>query len=155
MPENLCSVWIKVTLNDLYLMRRGTVASTPQGETHPEVVRMGRSATTLPFSVSQNAGDLVDEKITNNPFTKFAFRSSTTQEIRDILTLLGVKKMKDTKTVSKAFATGSVMAGRFQARQRGAGGCLEQELFDTFNTNPETEGKIGFFQIYADNFFNT
>lgn len=119
------------------------VASTPQGaKLIPEVARMGRSHNTALLLVSQNAGDLMDEKITNNLSTKFAFRSSNPQEIRDILTLLGVKKDEGYENRIQNLRNGQCVmqdaSGRVNVVQVDA---WNRELFDTFNTNPETRGK--------------
>ena len=98
MPENFMLSLDKSHPKRSVSMRRGLSLLHRGGRTHPEVVRYGTVPTTLPFFSCQNAGDLMDEKITNNLSTKFAFRSSNPQEIRDILTLLGVKKMEGYET---------------------------------------------------------
>lgn len=119
------------------------VASTPQGaKLIPEVARMGRSHNTALVLVSQNAGDLMDEKITNNLSTKFAFRSSNPQEIRDILALLGIAENEGYEQSIQNLRNGQCVmqdaSGRTNVVQVDA---WNKELFDTFNTNPETRGK--------------
>ncbi len=67
------------------------VTSTPQGaKLIPEVSRMGRSRNTALILVSQNAGDLLNEQVTNCISAVFAFRSTERAEVANVLSLLGV-----------------------------------------------------------------
>jgi AAA-like domain len=119
------------------------ITSTPQGaKLIPEVARMGRSHNTALVLVSQNAGDLMEESVTNSISTKFAFRSKTAGEIKDVLELLGIA---DTEPHRQA------------VRDLNNGECLVQDIFgrvarvqidpwnaqmrEAFDTNPETRGK--------------
>lgn len=68
------------------------ITATPQGaKLIPEIARMGRSHNTALTLVTQNAKDLMDEKVTNSVSTVFAFRSTKVEEIRSVLDLLGVE----------------------------------------------------------------
>jgi hypothetical protein len=67
------------------------VTSTPQGaKLIPEVSRMGRSRNTALILVSQNAGDLLNEQVTNCISAVFAFRSTERAEVASVMSLLGV-----------------------------------------------------------------
>jgi hypothetical protein len=69
------------------------ITSTPQGaKLIPEIARMGRSHNTALVLVSQNAGDLMAEAVTNSISTKFAFRSSIPGEIGDVLSLFATRR---------------------------------------------------------------
>src|SRR5258708_21668199 len=68
------------------------VTSTPQGaKLIPEVSRMGRSRNTALVLASQNAGDLLNEQVTNCISAVFAFRSTERAEVADVLSLLGLE----------------------------------------------------------------
>ncbi len=68
------------------------VTSTPQGaKLIPEVSRMGRSRNTALILVSQNAGDLLNEQVTNCISAVFAFRSTERAEVASVMSLLGVE----------------------------------------------------------------
>lgn len=119
------------------------ITSTPQGaKLIPEVARMGRSHNTALVLVSQNAGDLMSESVTNSLSTKFAFRSSIPQEIEDILDLFGLNKNEGYQYVLRSLNNGECIMqdveGRVSMVQIDA---WDDELFEIFNTNPETRGK--------------
>src|SRR5699024_7621100 len=62
-----------------------------QGKTlSNRLVRAGRAMNAGVYFVTQNADDLIDEKLKNNIGLKFAFRSTDSQEIKKTLTLFGV-----------------------------------------------------------------
>ena len=61
----------------IFLDEAWAITSTPQGaKLIPEVSRMGRSRNTALIMVSQNAGDLLNEQVTNCISSVFAFRST-------------------------------------------------------------------------------
>lgn len=62
-----------------------------QGKTlSNRLVRAGRAMNAGVYFVTQNADDLIDEKLKNNIGLKFAFRSTDSQEIKKTLTFFGV-----------------------------------------------------------------
>ena len=76
----------------IFLDEAWAITSTPQGaKLIPEVSRMGRSRNTALIMVSQNAGDLLNEQVTNCISSVFAFRSSERTEVANVLSLLGVE----------------------------------------------------------------
>lgn len=119
------------------------ITSTPQGaKLIPEVARMGRSHNTALVLVSQNAGDLMEESVTNSLSTKFAFRSTIPGEIDDVMNLFGLELDQGYQGAVRDLRNGEClmqdMDGRVARVQIDA---WNRELFDTFNTNPETRGK--------------
>lgn len=119
------------------------ITSTPQGaKLIPEIARMGRSHNTALVLVSQNAGDLMAESVTNSISTKFAFRSSIPQEIEDVLELMGLEQDQGFGTAVRDLRNGECLMQDVDGRvARVQIDAWNQELFDTFNTNPETRGK--------------
>ena len=76
----------------IFLDEAWAVTSTPEGaKLVPEVSRMGRSRNTALILVSQNAGDLLAEQVTNCISSVFAFRSSERVEVANVMALLGVE----------------------------------------------------------------
>ncbi len=68
----------------IFLDEAWAITSTPQGaKLIPEVSRMGRSRNTALIMVSQNAGDLLNEQVTNCISSVFAFRSSERTEVAE------------------------------------------------------------------------
>src|SRR5947209_2075090 len=82
----------------IFLDEAWAITSTPQGaKLIPEVSRMGRSRNTALIMVSQNAGDLLNEQVTNCISSVFAFRSTERTEVSDVMALLGVAPSDDPK----------------------------------------------------------
>src|SRR5262249_56790241 len=66
----------------IFLDEAWAITSTPEGaKLVPEVSRMGRSRNTALVLISQNAGDLLNEQVTNCISSVFAFRSSERAEV--------------------------------------------------------------------------
>ena len=83
------------------------ITSTPQGaKLIPEVSRMGRSRNTALILVSQNAGDLLNEQVTNCISGVFAFRSSERAEVASVMALLGVEPSDEHKAVLRGLGNG-------------------------------------------------
>src|SRR5260370_17071155 len=83
-----------------FLDEAWAITSTPQGaKLIPEVSRMGRSRNTALILVSQNAGDLLNEQVTNCISGVFAFRSSERMEVANVMSLLGVEPSADHNAV--------------------------------------------------------
>lgn len=119
------------------------ITSTPQGaKLIPEIARMGRSHNTALVLVSQNAGDLMQEAVTNSISTKFAFRSSIPGEIDDVLTLMGLPLDEGYQGVIRGLRNGECVMQDVDGRvSRVYVDAWNRDLFETFNTNPETRGK--------------
>src|SRR5215831_15927848 len=80
----------------IFLDEAWAITSTPEGaKLVPEVSRMGRSRNTALILVSQNAGDLLSEQVTNCISSVFAFRSSERVEVANVMALLGVEPSAD------------------------------------------------------------
>ena len=74
--------------------------------------------------MTQNAGDLDDEKMRNNIGLKFAFRSTDTEEIRNTLEFFGLDKEDESL--------------HNLLRNLGNGQCLFQDLY----------GRVGVIQVH-------
>lgn len=119
------------------------ITSTPQGKKLiPEIARMGRSHNTALVLVSQNAGDLMEQAVTNSLSTKFAFRSTIPDEIEDVLTLFGLESDQGYQSAVRDLNNGECLMQDADGRVAMIKvDDWDQVLFDTFNTNPETRGK--------------
>lgn len=119
------------------------ITSTPQGaKLIPEIARMGRSHNTALVLVSQNAADLMAESVTNSLSTKFAFRSKIPGEIDAVLDLFGLEKDQGYQNYIRGLRNGECLMQDIDGRvARVLVDAWDRELFDTFNTNPETRGK--------------
>ena len=96
-----------------------------QGKTlSNKLIRAGRAMNAGVYFVTQNAGDLSDEKMKNNIGLKFAFRSTDINEIKKTLEFFGVDK--DDENNQK----------RLRNLQNGQ--CLIQDLY----------GRVGIIQIH-------
>lgn len=96
-----------------------------QGKTlSNRLVRAGRSMNAGVYFVTQNADDLIDEKLKNNIGLKFAFRSTDSQEIRKTLAFFGVDP--DDEDNQK------------RLRELENGQCLIQDLY----------GRVGTIQVH-------
>jgi AAA-like domain len=114
------------------------VTSTPQGaKLIPEVSRMGRSRNTALILVSQNAGDLLNEQVTNCISAVFAFRSTERAEVANVLSLLGVDVCDEHAAVLRSIGNGECIfrdldgrAGRIQVD------LISDDLRRWLDTNP-------------------
>ena len=87
--------------------------------------------------VTQNAHDLLDERITNNLSAKFAFRSTEEQEINAVLKLLDVDPAAEHFARVRALRNGECLFRDTDGRV----GTLKvelvmPELLEAFNTTP-------------------
>ena len=89
-----------------------------------KLIRAGRSMNAAVYFVTQNSGDVDDEKMKNNIGLKFAFRSTDIGEIKNTLEFFGVDK--DDENNQK------------QLRDLENGQCLFQDLY----------GRVGVIQIH-------
>jgi len=114
------------------------VTSTPQGaKLIPEVSRMGRSRNTALILVSQNAGDLLNEQVTNCISAVFAFRSAERAEVADVLALLGVEPSEEHQAILRSLANGECIFRDLDGRAgRIAVDLMSDQLRRFLDTNP-------------------
>jgi hypothetical protein len=119
------------------------ITSTPQGaKLIPEVARMGRAHNTALVLVTQNAADLMKESVTNSISTVFAFRSTINDEIDSVLKLLNAEVHEGHRTTVRELYNGECLMRDVDGRiARVQIDSWNQDLFEAFNTNPETRGK--------------
>jgi len=114
------------------------VTSTPQGaKLIPEVSRMGRSRNTALVLVSQNAGDLLNEQVTNCISAVFAFRSTERAEVADVLSLLGVEVSDEHAAVLRSLGNGECIFRDLDGRAgRITVDLISDDLRRWLDTNP-------------------
>jgi hypothetical protein len=114
------------------------ITSTPQGaKLIPEVSRMGRSRNTALILVSQNAGDLLNEQVTNCISGVFAFRSSERAEVASVLALLGVEPSDEHQAVLRGLGNGECIFRDLDGRAGRIGvDLVSPELTRWLDTNP-------------------
>ena len=89
-----------------------------------KLIRAGRSMNAAVYFVTQNSGDVDDEKMKNNIGLKFAFRSTDISEIKNTLEFFGVDKEDENN--------------QKRLRDLENGQCLFQDLY----------GRVGVIQIH-------
>ena len=89
-----------------------------------KLIRAGRSMNVAVYFVTQNSGDVDDEKMKNNIGLKFAFRSTDIKEIKNTLEFFGVDKEDE--------------GNQKRLRDLENGQCLFQDLY----------GRVGVIQIH-------
>jgi hypothetical protein len=114
------------------------VTSTPQGaKLIPEVSRMGRSRNTALILVSQNAGDLLNEQVTNCISAVFAFRSTERSEVASVMSLLGVEPSEEHQAVLRSLGNGECIFRDLDGRAgRIVIDLISEELRRWLDTNP-------------------
>jgi len=122
----------------IFLDEAWAITSTPQGaKLIPEVSRMGRSRNTALIMVSQNAGDLLNEQVTNCISSVFAFRSSEQNEVASVLALLGLEQSAEHKAMLRALGNGECIFRDLDARAGRIGvDLISDELRQCLDTNP-------------------
>ena len=122
----------------IFLDEAWAITSTPEGaKLVPEVSRMGRSRNTALILVSQNAGDLLNEQVTNCLSSVFAFRSTERGEVANVMSLLGVAPSDDHKAVLRALGNGECIFRDLDDRAGRIGiDLVSDELRDWIDTNP-------------------
>jgi hypothetical protein len=122
----------------IFLDEAWAITSTPEGaKLVPEVSRMGRSRNTALVLVSQNAGDLLNEQVTNCLSGVFAFRSSERAEVANVMALLGVAPSDDHKAVLRSLGNGECIFRDLDNRAGRIGvDLVSDELRDWIDTNP-------------------
>jgi AAA domain-containing protein len=122
----------------IFLDEAWAITSTPEGaKLVPEVSRMGRSRNTALVLISQNAGDLLNEQVTNCLSSVFAFRSSERAEVASVLSLLGVEPSEEHKAILRALGNGECIFRDLDDRAGRIGvDLVSEELRDWIDTNP-------------------
>jgi RecA/RadA recombinase len=122
----------------IFLDEAWAITSTPEGaKLVPEVSRMGRSRNTALILVSQNAGDLLNEQVTNCLSSVFAFRSSERGEVANVMSLLGVEPTEEHKAVLRSLGNGECVFRDLDDRAGRIGiDLVSDELRDWIDTNP-------------------
>ncbi|MFI9557031.1 ATP-binding protein [Nonomuraea endophytica] len=128
----------------IFLDEAWAITSTPEGaKLVPEVSRMGRSRNTALVLVSQNAGDLLNEQVTNCLSSVFAFRSTERVEVDHVMALLGVDPSEEHKAVLRSLGNGECVFRDLDGRAgRIAVDLISEELLRWLDTNP-THDKPG------------
>ncbi|MGX1195940.1 ATP-binding protein [Metabacillus sp. SLBN-84] len=126
------------------------VLNTSQGShLASRLVRAGRAMNAGIYFVTQNANDLLDEKMKNNIGMKFAFRSTDPNEIENVLSLLNLKNTEYNASTLRELQNGQCLFQDITGRVGVVSiNALFKDLFDAFDTRPpmddlkesETEG---------------
>ena len=122
----------------IFLDEAWAITATPEGaKLVPEVSRMGRSRNTALVLISQNAGDLLHEQVTNCISSVFAFRSSERAEVTNVLSLLGVEPSEEHKAILRGLGNGECIFRDLDDRAGRIGvDLVSEELRDWIDTNP-------------------
>jgi AAA-like domain len=122
----------------IFLDEAWAITSTPQGaKLIPEVSRMGRSRNTALILVSQNAGDLLNEQVTNCISGVFAFRSAEQTEVSNVLSLLGLEQSDENKAALRGLGNGECIFRDLDGRAgRIAVDLISDEIRQCLDTNP-------------------
>src|SRR6185437_9622723 len=122
----------------IFLDEAWAITSTPEGaKLVPEVSRMGRSRNTALILVSQNAGDLLSEQVTNCISSVFAFRSSERVEVANVMALLGVEGSEDHKAVLRGLGNGECIFRDLEGRAGRIGiDLISDDVRQWLDTNP-------------------
>lgn len=93
--------------------------------------------------VSQNAGDLLNEQVTNCLSSVFAFRSTERVEVDHVMSLLGVEPSEEHKAVLRSLGNGECVFRDLDGRAGRIGvDLISEELLRWLDTNP-THDKPG------------
>jgi hypothetical protein len=122
----------------IFLDEAWAITSTPQGaKLIPEVSRMGRSRNTALILVSQNAGDLLNEQVTNCISGVFAFRSSERAEVANVMALLGIEPSDEHKAALRGLGNGECIFRDLDGRAGRIGiDLISDDLRRWLDTNP-------------------
>jgi hypothetical protein len=122
----------------IFLDEAWAITSTPEGaKLVPEVSRMGRSRNTALFLVSQNAGDLLNEQVTNCISSVFAFRSTERVEVANVLSLLGVDHNDEHAAALRGLGNGECIFRDLDGRAGRIGvDLISEDLLRWLDTNP-------------------
>jgi len=98
---------------------------------------MGRSRNTALILVSQNAGDLLSEQVTNCISSVFAFRSSERVEVANVMALLGAEATAEHLAVLRGLGNGECIFRDLEGRIGRIGvDLISDEMRRWLDTNP-------------------
>jgi hypothetical protein len=98
---------------------------------------MGRSRNTGLILVSQNAGDLLNEQVTNCLSAVFAFRSTERVEVANVMALLGVEASDENRAVLRGLGNGECVFRDLDGRAGRIGiDLISDEWRRRLDTNP-------------------
>lgn len=119
------------------------ITSTAQGAALiPQVARMGRSHNTALILVSQNAGDLMSEGITNSISIKMAFKANVQAEIDSVLDFFDLEKGVGIENVIQQLKNGECLIKDADLRiAQVQVDAWNETTKSAFDTNPATRGK--------------
>jgi AAA-like domain len=122
----------------IFLDEAWAITSTPEGaKLVPEVSRMGRSRNTALILVSQNAGDLLSEQVTNCISGVFAFRSSERVEVANVMALLGVENSDEHQIALRGLGNGECIFRDLEGRAGRIGiDLISDAMRQWLDTNP-------------------
>ncbi|GAA3199883.1 ATP-binding protein [Actinocorallia longicatena] len=128
----------------IFLDEAWAITSTPEGaKLVPEVSRMGRSRNTALILVSQNAGDLLNEQVTNCLSSVFSFRSSERVEVGHVMALLGVETSEEHMAVLRNLGNGECIFRDLDGRAGRIGvDLISEELQRWLDTNPTRQRPV-------------
>jgi hypothetical protein len=128
----------------IFLDEAWAITSTPEGaKLVPEVSRMGRSRNTALILVSQNAGDLLAEQVTNCISGVFAFRSAERVEVANVMALLGVEASDEHQIALRGLGNGECIFRDLEGRVGAVGiDLISDEMRQWLDTNP-TRARAG------------
>jgi hypothetical protein len=87
--------------------------------------------------VSQNAGDLLNEQVTNCISSVFAFRSTERTEVANVLALLGLEPSEEHKASLRALGNGECVFRDLDSRAgRISVDLISDDLRQCLDTNP-------------------
>lgn len=114
------------------------VLNTMQGKhLASKLIREGRSMQSAIYLVTQNADDLLDEKMKNNIGMKYAFRSTDPNEIKNILEFFNLKDTEYNRSTLRELQPGQCLFQDIHGRCGVVSiNALFQDLFDAFDTRP-------------------
>jgi hypothetical protein len=93
--------------------------------------------------VSQNAGDLLNEQVTNCISSVFAFRSSERSEVGSVLSLLGVERSEEHMSILRTLGNGECIFRDLDGRAGRIGiDLISDDLRRSLDTNP-TRARLG------------
>lgn len=129
-----------------------SVLNTSQGShLASRLVRAGRSMNAGIYFVTQNASDLLDEKMKNNIGMKFAFRSTDPKEIENVLSLLNLKHTEFNVSTLRELQNGQCLFQDITGRVGVVSiNALFKDLFDAFDTRPPVEESSKDWEITRD-----
>ena len=128
----------------IFLDEAWAITQTPEGaKLVPEVSRMGRSRNTALILVSQNAGNLLNEQVTNCLSSVYSFRSTERNEVGNVMALLGVENSDEHRAVLRNLGNGECIFRDLDGRAGRIGiDLVSEELLRWLDTNP-TRSKPG------------